>query len=648
VLVCALPVGSGAAQPLSAEDDHLYRLAFDSARKGHFDWALDATNKAHDKLLAKVLRWQYYTAPGSGASFAEISGFIAANPDWPQPAALERRAEEAISVATPDANVLAWFDSHPPQTVDGALAYGKALIAAGRTEEATALVRRTWVTGNFGPVQEEEFLSAFEDMLRDEDDVARLQRLLWDHQDAAARQQCVRVPGDYRTLAQARIALANLASNAESLAAHVPEERAGDAGLLYERVRFLREKEQDDKAIGWLKLQPANVEHPELWWVERAILARRALQKGQITDAYSLASAHGLTDGQNFADAEWLAGWIALRFLDNKEEALGHFSNMYDHVATPQSRSRVAYWAGRAAQALGRGDDQDRWFTAAAQYPTTFYGQLAANRIDPSTHWALPADPVPTADDVKAFDKNELVRAARDMGQIKEKDLIRPFMLRVAERAATPGQRALAANLAESLGREDIAVTVAKRSERDGVPLVTSGYPVPSLNATAKPERALVLGVIRQESAFQDQVVSTAGARGLMQLMPETAAKLAKTLKIVFRRKDHLSDALTANPSLNVKLGSAYLNDLLSDFGGSYILTVAAYNAGPSRVRKWMRDLGDPRNNEDEAIDWIESIPYAETRNYVQRVLEGVQVYRHRLGAGSVALTLDKDLKRGE
>ena len=224
--------------------------------------------------------------------------------------------------------------------------------------------------------------------------------------------------------------------------------------------------------------------------------------------------------------------------------------------------------------------------------------------------------------------------------------MIRPFMFRMNELAKTPGQRALAANLATSLGRSDIAVAVAKKSEREGVPLITSGYPIPHLNQSASPEQALVLGLIRQESAFHFEAVSPVGARGLMQLMPDTAIRVAHAVGMKFKKQKTLDTALTADPSLNVKLGSAYMDDLLGNFNGSYILSIAAYNAGPGRVRHWLKDNGDPRTKDVDAIDWIESIPYSETRNYVQRVLEGVQIYRRRLGASGLTYSLDNDLKR--
>jgi soluble lytic murein transglycosylase len=647
-LAVALLVGAVPAKAdlLSAEDEKLYRQAFDAAHNDHFDWAQASAAKAHSKLLAKVILWLSYTQPNSGASFSDITSFIRANPTWPQIPTLQRRAEEAVTAATPDSVLIDWFSAMPAQTVDGAMAYGRALINSGQSEKAEKLLRDAWIDGNFGPIQERQFLESFQNLLRDEDDVARLDRLLWDHQDQAAGRQLSRVDDQYRQFAQARLALSNETSNGESLAAHLPDRFKNDPGVIYELIHYRRQHDKDDQAIPLLSHPAADKVRPELWWTERAVLARRALNQGRISEAYEVASRHGQRDGTGYADAEWLSGWIALRFLNDRDVALGHFSRMYDHVASAQSKARAAYWAGRATEALGQNDDSVHWYNLAAVHITTFYGQLAASRLNREQLWPLPTDPQPTTEDVENFERHELVRAARMLGQIKETDLIRPFLLKMSDLSNAPGPRSLAGNLATTLGRADIAISIAKRSERDGVPLINAGYPVPRLNTPDTPERALVLGLIRQESAFHYQAVSSVGARGLMQLMPATAAKVAKAMKVIFKKKEALANALTQDPGLNVKLGSAYLGDLLSGFGGSYILSVASYNAGPSRVRKWMHDMGDPRQSEVDTIDWIESIPFSETRNYVQRVLEGVQIYRRRLGATDPALSLEADIKR--
>jgi soluble lytic murein transglycosylase len=632
------------AAALSADDEHAYRQAFDSAHKRHFDLALTTVHDAHDRLLAKVLEWQYCVTSHSGAGFADITAFMRANPDWPQQSTLQRRAEEAIGETTPNAALLEWFDRHAPVSAAGTTAYAKALIDRGRSRDAADLVRAFWVSGSFDPDQEGAFVTDFAGLIRGEDDLARLDRLLWDRQEAAARRQMARVDADHKLLAQARLAFLDESSDAEAQAGRLPPGLKDDPGLIYEWVRYLRSHDRDDDAIELLRHPAHEQVRPDLWWTERAILARRALQKGNVPVAYDLAQNHGRTDETGFAEAEWLSGWIALRFLKDPVRALDHFTRLYDHVVTPRSRSRAAYWAGRAAEAQGQGDDAVRWFNLAAPDVTTFYGQLAASHLRQDPAPDLPADPVPTAADLARFEQYEMPEAARLLTQIGEGDLARFFLVKAFELAQTPGERELAAQLAASLHQEDIAVFIARQEERQGVPMVQAGYPVVAATGDA-PEPALVLSLIRKESGFHAGLVSGAGAEGLMQLLPATAAQIAKALKVTPSDKDALKIRLTRDPSLNVRLGSSYVGTLLDEFGGSYLLTAAAYNAGPNRVRRWLADLGDPRAPGADPVDWIESIPYWETRDYIQRVLEATQIYRRKLGAAT-APQLDRDLRR--
>ncbi|TAN52834.1 MAG: lytic transglycosylase domain-containing protein, partial [Rhodospirillales bacterium] len=341
------------------------------------------------------------------------------------------------------------------------------------------------------------------------------------------------------------------------------------------------------------------------------------------------------------ADAEWLSGWIALRFLSDKEAAVRHFTQLSEKAQSSILKARGAYWLGRSLQAMGKEAEAKAQFEAASRFVTTYYGQLASEQLGPSQGWMLPTAPLPTEEDLKQFTASELVQAVRRMAEAGTPSLARPFLLKLQDGADTPGLKALTVSLAEKLGRIDLAVHLARRADRAGVTLIGSGWPVPPYEIPAGgPEKALLLALMRQESGFHAEAVSSAGARGLMQLMPATAKKQAQIMKIGY------SPARISDPSVNIRLGTAYLDGLLSDFKGSYIMALAAYNAGPSRVAKWAREFGDPREAEVDAVDWVESIPFSETRGYVQRVMESVQVYRRRLGAETSTLALLTDLKR--
>ncbi|MCR6632030.1 MAG: lytic transglycosylase domain-containing protein [Magnetospirillum sp.] len=559
--------------------------------------------------------------------------------DWPLMSQLQRRAEEAITAATPSDRILAWFKNHEPVTVDGGMAYARALLAAGQEERAVKVVRSSWVEGGFGIMQERQFLTLFGDYLRSEDHWKRLDRLLWDKQDGPAGRMLLKVPAGQRALAQARLALQDGKSNPEPLLAQVPKELRDDPGLIYDRVRWRRQKDMDEDALDLLSHPARNKVRPDLWWQERGILARRALQKGLISRAYQVAADHALDPKSNqYADAEFLAGWVALRFLDDRDTATAHFQRMWDNVTTPLSRSRAAYWAGRTAETLKDSEAARRWYAQGARYPTAFYGQLSSSRLD-DHHWPLPSDPQPTAEDVKRFESRELVRVIRILLDSGETENLRAFFIRLQDVAQSPGERALVGKLALEGGRDDLAVTIARRADRDSIFLVGAGWPVPPLAAEEGPEKALVLALIRQESGFITDAQSPVGARGLMQLMPATAEKLAKALKVKFN-PGKLDD-----PDFNVRLGRAYLTDLLDDFEGSYILTLVGYNAGPARARRWIKEYGDPRDPSVDVIDWIEMIPFTETRNYVQRVMESVSIYRRKLGKVT-GTSFEQDLKR--
>lgn len=636
MLAATAPVA--VASSASAESK-LYREVFGALHRDRFDEAERIAMRSPDRLLAKLVRWDTYVSPRSGASFEEITSFLDSSPDWPLTSQLQRRAEEAITAATPGDRLLAWFAHHEPVTVDGGMAYARALLAAGQQDRAVQVVRATWVEGGFGTMQERQFLTLFDDYLRPEDHWNRLDRLLWDKQDGPAGRMILKVDSDHRALARARLALQDGKSNPEPLLAAVPKTLRDDPGLIYDRVRWRRQKDLDEDAIDLLSHPARNKVRPDLWWQERGILARRALQKGLISRAYQVAADHALDSGSSqYADAEFLAGWVALRFLDDRETALNHFRRLWDNVSTPLSRSRAAYWAGRAAETMGDTAGARSWYGQGAQYLTAYYGQLSASRLD-NHHWPLPPEPQISADDKKRFNGRELVRVIHIMLQAGEKENLRAFFIRLNDTAQTPGERALVGRLALEGGRDDLAVTVARRADRDSVFLVSAGWPVPPISAEEGPEKALVLALIRQESGFMADVHSPVGARGLMQLMPATAERVAKALKVKFNA-GKLDD-----PDFNVRLGRAYLADLLDDFEGSYILSLVGYNAGPSRARRWIKEYGDPREANVDVIDWIEMIPFTETRNYVQRVMESVSIYRRKLGKVS-GVSFEQDLKR--
>jgi soluble lytic murein transglycosylase len=434
---------------------------------------------------------------------------------------------------------------------------------------------------------------------------------------------------------QARNAGALLASNASS-----------DPAYLFARVSYLRRQNKDREAAALLQRAPRDAEalvRPDEWWTERRLVARDLLDQGDARTAYAVVAAYTAESDQTKMEAEFHCGWIALRFLGDARIAARHFANLSAEAERPISISRGAYWQGRAAEAMGDRGGAQRFYQLAARYPTTYYGQIARGRIGVRS---LDLRGLPSIEngDRNTFSNLIAVRAINQLYAIGKRDYARTLVNDMGKRLQDSEQLVLLGQLALANGDAKAALWVGKSATQRGLPLDTIAFPtgaIPAYQATGNVERAVVYSIARQESEFGHDVVSHAGARGLMQVMPSTAKATARAAGMAFDPQRLLTD-----PAYNARIGEAHLGELIDRFKGSYILTFAAYNAGPARVADWVRTYGDPRDPKVDPIDWVERIPYTETRNYVQRVMENVQVYRARLNARS-ALLIDTDLRRG-
>lgn len=636
--------GARAVPPvLTAEQRELYAKAFAAADAGRWEEVRRLTAQGREAVANKVLRWLELQQPRSGVSFEDLAAFIDANPDWPMQDILMRRAEEALVDRTDDSVVMAWFALRGPTTADGAMRYAEALLRANDRPKAIATIKEAWRSGGFGAKQEAGFLKRYRQHLTSADHLGRLDKMIWDGRYDEARRVMKLVDANTRALADARIRLANMSGGIDGAMKRVPESLQSDPGLIFERMRWRRRKNQVDGALELMRHPPKNLGRPDIWWPEREYLARKAVSAGKMSEAYKIVRDHQLTGGAGLAEAEFLSGWIALRYQKDARTALGHFTKLEESARFPVTRARGAYWAGRAAEAAGDRKAAQGWYEKAAQIPVTFYGQLAADKLDASTRPAWPKTPTVTPAERRAFEQSELTRVARLMHELGEDEKVKPFILRQIAVAKTPSQHALAAEFGLAIDRPDLAVSAAKRSSQAaGVMLTEYGWPTTEKVNGDQPERALIHATIRQESAFETQAVSRAGARGMMQLMPATAKAVAKSLGM-----PHTDSRLLNDPGYNIQIGRTYLGRLIDEFGGSYVLALAAYNAGPGRARAWMRDNGDPRKPHVDVVDWIELISFEETRNYVQRVIENLQVYRRVLGDGQRAQGIESDLRRG-
>jgi soluble lytic murein transglycosylase len=598
------------------------------------------TAHVHDRVLAKLVTWLDLQRPQSGHGFDEIAAFVDANPDWPRQRVLTLRAEDVMD-GVADAELAAWFSRHEPISPLARLRAADLLFAAGKAAEARARVEEAWIDGNFSDEDAAKVLAKYGSMLSTADHIRRTDRLLWSGESEQAVHMLPLLTSGWRLLVEARLKLAAGAPGAARALDAVPQSLRNNGGLLFDRMRWRLSRGDRDGAIAIMESAADNLGQPERWWPYRQVLARYLLEQGDPEHAYRLAAGHALATGTNAAEAEFLTGWIALRFTRHPELALPHFIRLHDLSQRPVSSSRGAYWAARAAHDMGDETTARQWFSVAAQYPTTFYGQLAA--AEPGIEAPPHPEPeaVTSASDMAAFRSQELVRAIFVLNAAGEDDLVKTFFVTLANRAATLESDVLLADLAERIGRPDLGVAIAKIASYSNIWMMRAGYPLTRVPRNAGAEQALLLAITRQESAFDTDAVSPTGARGLMQLEPGTAAQIARKLGLSFTIK-----RLTANGYYNVTLGQAYLDDLIARFDGSYVLAIAAYNAGPARVSQWLAQFGDPRSSTVDTVDWIEKIPFGETRDYVQRVLENLQVYRLRIGKRDLAFSLPQDLQR--
>jgi soluble lytic murein transglycosylase len=628
------------AQAQGPAVEPLALAAVNAARSGVWNQAYTQADQSKDPLVQKIVRWLDYTKSSSGGRFAEIASFIEQNPDWPLRKTLLRRAEEALSGESDD-TAADWLNRHPPINGAGHARAAEIMINRGNAEPGATALRTAWADGDFTVPQEQALLARFYDRLRPEDHQRRLDRLLWDGQVDAARRMLTLVPADYRSVAEARLALIGEAANLDAVLAKVPVQLRADPGLAYEEARWRRKKDDYNGAAQLLLAHDDTPTRPDLWWSERLMIARRLLAAGNSEFAYRLVQQPGAADGTVNSEGEFLNGYIALRYRNEPALAFDQFAHILARVTSPYVKARAAYWGGRAAEAAGKPELAAKWYAAGADHMATFYGQLAAHQLGRDA----PPNPVPEprADSAAQarFNGEEQVRAAQLFLDAGDREHARAFLMQMADLAKTPLDFSMLAALAESHGRIDLAIAVARRAIDAGMPLMVHGYPVTALPEGGIAEPPLLLAIVRQESAFAPDAMSRAGARGLMQLMPATAAGVAKKLALPYSLPRLTTDGL-----YNMVLGRSYVERLIEDFGGSYALAIAAYNAGPGRVRQWLHDFGDPRGQDIGMVDWIELIPFNETRVYVQRVLENLQIYRGQGGNSATAFSLASDLAR--
>ncbi len=630
--------------PLSDSDGATLNAIITAAKRGDGARIRVLMVSVNDPIARKIALWALADAAPQSLSFIEADSARRDLAGWPKATGRQIAAEKLLETAgMGPAAIIAWFGESPPETAEGAMALASALRASNRAADAATLIRKVWREKLFGQDVQKQMLARFGDVLTIEDHRARLDALLYGPQGPAARDMIDLVPDADKALALARIAFRSNAGNAGALAAALPADQATNPGLTFERVAYYRRSGRNDMAISLLGGMPRALPHDDAatrMWKERYPLVLYALRNGNSQGAYAAAANSGITKGGDAADAEFYAGWIALTRLRNPQLADKHFANLQAIGSSPITQGRALYWRGRAAEAMGDPVNAQIFYAQGARFPTAFYGQLAAAKAGVGLD--LGRDPEITQADRSRFEAREIIQAARDLAEIGARDQFRAFVLAADDILPNAAEEALLVDLARGYGDQDLGMRVVRTAATRGFVLPERGYPfrTPPAGVSA-PETALIYGIIRQESGFDPRVRSPVGATGLMQLMPGTAAVVARRMGVGY----NLSQLY--DPDYNMRLGSSYLAQMVDNFGGSYVMAVAAYNAGPGRPPEWASFCGDPRGAAGDPIDFIECIPFSETRNYVMRVMEGMQVYRARLNGGKAPVMLANDLQRG-
>ncbi|WP_209426194.1 lytic transglycosylase domain-containing protein [Pararhodobacter sp. SW119] len=589
----------------------------------------------------QIALWQMLRAGGSDDP-AAYDALLRALPHWPAMAVVQRQGEQRLRNASPQV-VLGWFDGRAPLTAEGRLAQLRALEATGESDAARDLARAIWRDDVLGATEETALLARHAAALGDLH-VTRLHNLLWSGARAAAERMLDRVPRDHAALARARLALQARAQGVNALIAAVPASLADDAGLAHDRFAWRMHHRIFDTAGDLMLERSRSAEglgRPELWAAGRQRLVREALAEGQHQRAYDLAAHHRLEDGARAADLEWLAGFIALRHLDDPAGATRHFATLRGRVGSPISLSRAGYWEGLAQEAQGNDEAARAALAFAAEHQTAYYGQLAAERLGLPLEPALVDPPAYPPWRQTALAGSDLLTAAILLHRAGQWHEARRFVMHLAEGLSREEELGALADLWLARGEPNFAVNVAKIAVQSGVVLARANFPLTGLERADLPAPAeLVLAIARRESEFDARVVSHADARGLLQVLPGTGELVARRLGIDFDPA-----RLTTDPAFNALLGAAYLDGLIEEFG-ALTLVAAGYNAGPGRPRRWIQELGDPRDPAVDPVDWVEAIPFAETRNYVMRVMESLVIYRAVL-SGDRRIRLTELLRGG-
>jgi soluble lytic murein transglycosylase len=633
------PLQAAAASPLSG-DLAAVKQAIDLARKAKSGEATDVEKAIGDPAARKLVEWFILRHPDSEAGFARYAAFIADNPTWPSLGPLRRRAEARLWQERSGAIAVHGFTGDAPATARGRFALARVVLAEGDRDGAARQVRDAWRSEELSERVEADVVEIFHDLLTRDDHRARMDRRIGAKDFSGAARAAHHLGSDELSIVKACAAVSANANKALELLDAVATEARQDLGYTLCRIHWMTLHDRTADATSLMLAAPSAtmaLQDTDEWWRERRVLARKLLDLGKPQTAYQVVRNAAPPANENYrAEFHFLSGWIALRYLDDPATARAHFAHIDDGSANPIVLARANYWRGRAAEAVRDTEQMRASYQAAARYPTAYYGQLARERLGIDRIELRPAPPAATADDPARLD--ELVRAADMLYTLGERDVVLTFVSDLAEESADAATLVALAELAGRMNDARAMLEIGKTALARGLALDLYAFPTIGIpqHSPIGPEidRSVIYSVARTESAFNQRDKSSANAVGLMQVTPEAGRDTAKRFGVAYDW-----DRMVSDPVYNTQMGAGELSALLKEYNGSPIMTFAGYNAGRGRVQQWVKQYGDPRDPTVDAIDWVERIPFAETRNYVQRVMENLQVYRIRFDTGAAVIS---------
>jgi len=615
------------SKSLNLNEEKIFKLSLKSGDQKKWARSIKGIEKINDEVARKIIIWRWLIADDGVSSKKDLENFYQSSTTWPKINKVKAKIESK-KVTNDIKKTLDWFQENPPITPIAKIKLSEILIKNNFIEEGNWLLKEAWVNNSFSYSEEKYILKSYKNIITNSENTKRLENLIWKRQWSSANRQLKRVSSDIKQFSIAKIKLSRRRGNVDQAIKNVPKSLINEESLIYERVKWRRKARLEKPSLELLLSYHGEYSYPKKWWREINYHTRKQLSYKNYKLATKILEQYNLSSKDYLSEAQWLAGWLSLTFNKDYKSAYKYFSKMFLEVKTPISKARASYWAGKASEEIGNKEDLKIWYDRAAAFPATFYGQLALKKLNRELF--LPSQNTEfDQDEFKKFKENELVRALILLLQVENRKLSRIFAMHLVDQAKNTKDILMLSKILKDFNQVSFSIFAGKKAIYNNIYIPSLNFPVPNtelmnlINKNTEIPLPVTLAITRQESAFDVKAKSRAGARGLMQLMPRTARITAKKNNYKYKRI-----YLTSRPAYNVKIGSFYFKEMLNKFNGSYVLALAAYNAGPSRVNRWLKTYGDPRKNEIDPVTWMELIPISETRNYVQRVIEGIYMYR--------------------